>query len=649
MTHAKPRSRRELALLAFAALGVVYGDIGTSPLYALKECFSGLHSVPVTRTNVLGVMSLVFWAINFVVSFKYISFVMRADNRGEGGVLALLALVRPHGTTPTRRRAMLILLGLFGAALLYGDGIITPAISVLGAVEGLSVATPAFEDWVVPVSAIIITILFWAQRHGTSRVGAVFGPIMLIWFISIAALGVRGILLDPAILGAVNPMHAVRFMIEDGMAGFLILGSVVLVVTGGEALYADMGHFGPMPIRVAWYVMVLPALLLNYFGQSALLLHNPAAATNPFYSLVPGWALYPMVGIATAAAVVASQALISGAFSLTRQAVQLGYAPRLHIVHTSRTEIGQIYVPQVNQALWIGCLALVLTMRTSSNLAAAYGVAVTGTMIVTTMLFYVVERDLWNWSQWHSVALAALFLAVDLPFFAANLVKVSQGGWIPLAIAALVFLLMTTWSRGRARLAAIVRENTLPLDLFLPDIGKRKPHRVPGVAVFLSSVADGAPPVLLHHLKHNKVLHERVLILSVVSKDIPQVADADRVTCVPRGEGFYQVAAKYGFMETPDIPAALMLLNEQLKANGEPGPGGQGPLRAGDTSYYLGRETLIVTTRTKGQRLPGDAAGTMARWRRKLFAIMARNAQSATAFFGLPPNRVVELGAQIQF
>lgn len=650
MTHDKTRSRRELALLAFAALGVVYGDIGTSPLYALKECFSGLHSVPVTRANVLGVMSLVFWAINFVVSFKYISFVMRADNRGEGGVLALLALVRPHGTTPSPRRAVLIGLGLFGSALLYGDGIITPAISVLGAVEGLSVATPAFEHWVVPIAALIITVLFWAQRHGTAGVGAVFGPVMLVWFICIAALGIRGILLDPGVLGAVNPMHALHFMQEDGMKGFLILGAVVLVVTGGEALYADMGHFGPLPIRVAWYAVVLPSLLLNYFGQSALLLHSTGAATNPFYALVPGWALFPMVVVATAAAVVASQALISGAFSLTRQAVQLGYAPRVHIVHTSSTEIGQIYIPQVNQALWVGCLTLVLTMRSSGNLAAAYGVAVTGTMIVTTLLFHVVTRDLWGWPAWKSAALTALFLAVDIAFFMANLVKVSQGGWIPLAIAGVVFLLMTTWSRGRARLGAIVRENTLPLDLFLPDIGRRKPHRVPGVAVFLSSVADGAPPVLLHHLKHNKVLHERVLILSVVSSDIPQVPHDERVTCTSMGEGFYQVAATYGFMETPDIPAALQQLNAQMMAQGDGGSGGQGPLRAADTSYYLGRETLIVSSRmARGQALPGDQAGRMARWRRKLFAIMARNAQSATAFFGLPPNRVVELGAQIQF
>lgn len=651
MTHDKTRSRRELALLAFAALGVVYGDIGTSPLYALKECFSGLHSVPVTRANVLGVMSLVFWAINFVVSFKYISYVMRADNRGEGGILALLALVRPHGTAPTtRRRAILIGLGLFGAALLYGDGIITPAISVLGAVEGLSVATPTFEDWVVPIAALILTILFWVQRHGTSRVGAVFGPVMLLWFVCIAVLGLRGIVLHPDVIRAVNPEYAVRFMIEDGMKGFLILGSVVLVVTGGEALYADMGHFGSRPIRFAWFGAALPALLLNYFGQAAYLLENPQAATNPFYSLVPGWALYPMVGIATAAAVVASQALISGAFSLTRQAVQLGYAPRVHIVHTSSREIGQIYIPQVNQALWVGCLALVLTMRSSSNLAAAYGIAVTGTMIMTTLLFYVVTRDLWHWPLWKSAAMTALFLAVDFAFFGANLVKVGQGGWIPLAAAAVIFLLMTTWSRGRARLGAIVRENTLPLDLFLPDIGRRKPHRVPGVAVFLSSVADGAPPVLLHHLKHNKVLHEKVLILSVVSKDIPQVPPEERVTSTSRGEGFYQVAAKYGFMETPDIPAALQQLNEQLIAQGDGGPGGQGPLRAADTSYYLGRETLIVSSRmARGQALPGDQAGRMARWRRKLFAIMARNAQSATAFFGLPPNRVVELGAQIQF
>jgi len=642
MSHVPARkSGRDIALLALGALGVVYGDIGTSPLYALKECFSGHHSVPATRENVFGVLSLVFWAMNFVVSFKYISFVMKADNRGEGGILALLALVRPSGK-PSRQRAALIGFALFGAALLYGDGIITPAISVLGAVEGLGVATHALDHLVVPISAIILTLLFFMQRHGTARVGAVFGPVMLVWFICITLLGLRGIAADPAVLAAVNPWYAYHFMQVDGLQGFLILGSVVLVVTGGEALYADMGHFGRPPIRRAWFAVALPALLVNYFGQSAWLLHHPEAIENPFFSLVPEWALYPMVLIATLAAIVASQALISGAFSLTRQAVQLGYSPRMTIVHTSAKESGQIFIPQVNQALWVGCIALVLGMRSTSNLAAAYGIAVTGTMIITTLLFHTVARDKWGWGPWRTAALTVPFLAVDVAFFSANVVKIAAGGWIPLAVAALIYLLMTTWHYGRKRLSSIVAENTLPFDLFLPDLGKRNLPRVPGTAVFLTSVPSGAPPVLLHHLKHNKVLHDRVLILSVASEEIPQIDDEERVTCEPLGHGFYLVKARYGFMETPDVPKVLALLPGELEEQGHH----TGAFKVQDTSFYLGRETLIVARKA----LKADArVGRMVRWRRVLFALMARNAQSATAFFQLPPNRVVELGAQIQF
>jgi KUP system potassium uptake protein len=643
MSHAPAeRTSRDVALLALGALGVVYGDIGTSPLYALKECFGGHHGVPATRANVMGVMSLVFWAMNFVVSFKYISFVMRADNRGEGGILALLALVRPHGTGETRR-TVLMGLALFGAALLYGDGIITPAVSVLGAVEGLGVATHALDRLVVPIATIILTALFLVQKHGTARVGAIFGPVMIVWFACIALLGVRGILAEPAVLGAVNPWHAVRFMQADGLQGFLILGSVVLVVTGGEALYADMGHFGRPPIRLAWFVVALPALLLNYFGQSAWLLHHPEAVENPFYSLVPGWALYPMVVVATSAAIVASQALISGAFSLTRQAVQLGYSPRVTIVHTSATESGQIYIPQVNTLLWVGCIALVIGMRTTSNLAAAYGIAVTGTMIITTLLFHRVARDRWGWSAAKATAFTLLFLAVDVAFFGANIVKVAQGGWIPLLVAAVIYLLMTTWYLGRRRLSSIVRENSLPFDLFLPDLGRRNLPRVPGSAVFLTSEPSGAPPVLLHHLKHNKVLHERVLILSLIGEEIPQVPDADKVTCEPLGQGFYLVKARFGFMESPDVPKVLELLPRELEERGHVTKA----FKVADTSFYLGRETLIVAKKPikadieQGRRMP--------RWRRLLFALMARNAQSATAFFQLPPNRVVELGAQIQF
>ncbi len=654
-THAG-RSRSDLALLALAALGVVYGDIGTSPLYALKECFNPEHGLAPTRENVMGVMSLVFWAMNFVVSFKYITFVLRADNRGEGGILALLALVRPHGARSTRRRTILIGAGLFGAALLYGDGIITPAISVLGAVEGLTVATTIFEGWVPYLSAAILLVLFMVQRNGTARVGSVFGPVMVVWFVCIALLGLRGIAADPSVLAAINPMHAVRFFRDDGLTGFLILGSVVLVVTGGEALYADMGHFGRRPIRLAWFAVALPALLLNYFGQSAWLLHHPEALHNPFYALVPPWFLYPMVAIATAAAVVASQALISGAFSLTRQAVQLGYSPRVTIQHTSAKESGQIYIPQVNALLCIGCVALVLGLRSSTALASAYGIAVTGTMIITTLLFHTVTRERWHWARLPSAGLMVLFLVVDLGFFGANLVKVESGGWIPLVVAAVIYLLMTTWSVGRKRLWAIVRENTLPFDLFLPDIARRKPPRVPGTAVFLTSEASGAPPVLLHHLKHNKVLHERVVIMSVATTDIPLVPVEERIESEALGEGFYLVKAHYGFMETPDVPMALLQLSDELRGQGKD----TATFRTADTSFYLGRETLIVH-RPKPKAKPGasprvqssgDSTGGlpgMPLWRKKLFALMARNAQSATTFFQLPPNRVVELGAQIQF
>jgi KUP system potassium uptake protein len=622
-----PPSGRALAGLALAALGVVYGDIGTSPLYALKECFSGPHGVPPTHDNVLGVLSLVFWSLNIVVSFKYLALVMRADNRGEGGILALLALVR--GEEGRIRRA-LVALALFGSALLYGDGIITPAISVLGAVEGLSVATPALEPYIVWIAVVIIAALFTVQSHGTLRVGRMFGPLTGIWFLCIAALGVRGILIEPAVLAAINPWYAVQFFAREGLSGIVILAAVVLVVTGGEALYADMGHFGRRPIRVAWFAIVLPALMLNYMGQGALLLAQPSAASNPFYSLVPAWGLYPMVGIATGAAVVASQALISGSYSLTRQAVQLGYCPRVNIIHTSSTEMGQIYIPQVNNLLMVACIGLVLAFQTSSNLAATYGVAVTGTMTITTLLFAVVASRLWHWPLWRVVLIVGALLVVDLAFFGANLLKIPDGGWFPLVVAAVVFVLMSTWKRGRDRLSQISNENTLPIELFLADITRRKPVRVPGVAIFLTSVEGGAPPVLLHHLKHNKVLHERVVLMSVRTEEIPVVDEDDRVRCTELGEGFYQVSAKYGFMETPDVPSALRLL-------GAPGALHPVQLKPMEASFFLGRETIIPTGK-----------GWMARWRKRLFTVMARNAQSAAAFFNLPPNRVVELGAQIQ-
>ena len=637
-----PPTSGALATLALGALGVVYGDIGTSPLYAFKECFSGPHGFPVNEQNVLGVLSLIVWSLNFVVTFKYLTMVMQADNRGEGGILALLALARPSGT-PRGLGRVLVAAGLFGAALLYGDGIITPAISVLGAVEGLSIATPALEHLVVPIAFLIILALFSFQRRGTAGVGAIFGPVTAVWFLCLAALGVSGIMRQPSVLRAVNPWYAVDFFLREGMAGFTILAAVILVVTGGEALYADMGHFGKRPIRFAWFAVVLPALVLNYFGQGALLLATPAAARNPFYSLVPAWGLYPMVAIATAAAVVASQALISGAFSLTRQAVQLGYCPRVNIVHTSKSEIGQIYSPAVNNLLMVACLGLVVTFRSSSNLAATYGVALSGTMTITTILFAVVARARWGWSLWKTGAITLLFLVVDLAFVAANFLKIPHGGWFPLVVAGLVYILMSTWKKGRARLADLVRENTLPMELLLDDLRRRQPHRVRGTAVFLTSDPTGAPPVLLHHLKHNQVLHEQVMLMSIVTEEIPQVEDLDRVSCRELGEGFYQVIGHYGFMETPDVPGIVRGLG-RAGGNGEPVP-----VTLASTTFYLGRETLIATDgrRRETTALPG--ASRMARWRKKLFIVMTRNAQSATAFFGLPPNRVVELGAQIQF
>jgi KUP system potassium uptake protein len=635
---------KRLGILALGALGVVYGDIGTSPLYAFKECFFGPHPFAVTTTNVLGILSLIFWSLNFVVTFKYLSMVMRADNRGEGGILALLALVRPSGPLTSKGR-LLIATGLFGSALLYGDGIITPAISVLGAIEGLSVATPALERWVVPISFIIILALFAFQRFGTARVGAVFGPVTAVWFICIALLGILGISKEPGVLRALDPRWAVEFFTREGLTGITVLAAVILVVTGGEALYADMGHFGRRPIRLAWFVVVLPALMLNYFGQGALLLNNPSAARNPFYALVPSWALYPMVGVATAAAVVASQALISGAFSLTRQAVQLGYSPRMKIIHTSSSTIGQIYIPTVNNLMMIACLGLVVAFQSASALALTYGVALSGTMTITTILFAIVMRQRWGWSPWKVAAITTLFLTVDLAFVAANMLKVPLGGWFPLLVAGVVYILMSTWKKGRVRLSGLVRENTLPMDLFLSDIRRHQPHRVPGTAVFMTSDPEGAPPVLLHHLKHNKVLHEKVMVMSVHTEEIPQVSEHERVKCRELGEGFYQVVAHYGFMETPDVPEVLRALGRN-EGDGKPVT-----VTLASTTFYLGRETLIATPNPK--RTPGGNGAPegrrMGRWRKKLFILMTRNAQSATAYFGLPPNRVVELGAQIQF
>jgi len=622
--HQPPRGKA-LAALALGALGVVYGDIGTSPLYAIKECFGGVYSVPLSHENVLGILSLIFWALNLVVSYKYVGVMLRADNRGEGGILALMALADWKGK-PSRYTSALFAVGIFGAALLYGDGIITPAISVLGAIEGLGVATHGLEPWVVWISLAIIVVLFTMQRRGTAKVGLIFGPVTMVWFVCIALLGIAGIARAPEVLAALNPVHAILMLGRHGMASIVVLASVVLVVTGGEALYADMGHFGRRPIRLAWFAVVLPALLLNYFGQGAQLLHNPASVDNPFYALVPRWALYPMVVIATGAAVTASQALISGAFSLTQQAIQLGYCPRLTIIHTSGAQKGQIYMPGVNWALGVACVGLILGFRTSNNLAAAYGVAVTGTMTVTTLLFMYVSSTRWRWPVWRVALVTVPMLLVDLSFVTANTAKVPHGGWFPLVVAAIVYLLMSTWKRGRAVVVGSLRESALPLDLFMQDIARREPLRVPGTAIFLTSDTSGVPPVLLHHLKHNKVLHQRVVILSVVTNDIPVVPPEERLEIRDLGQGFSVAEAHYGFMESPDMHAFF----GELAAAGI-------QIRMGETSFFLGRETLFATGRSK-----------LARWRKKLYIVMARNARSATAYFGLPPNRVVELGAQIQ-
>jgi KUP system potassium uptake protein len=621
--HPRPESARTRALLALSALGVVYGDIGTSPLYAIRECFFGPHRVPVSEANVLGILSLVFWTLIVVVSLKYLVYVIRADNRGEGGILALTALVRSH-VGRARLRWFVVALGLFGAALLYGDGMITPAISVLGAVEGLSVAAPALEHWIVPTSVVILIGLFAFQKYGTAAVGAVFGPVMLLWFATIATLGVWGILREPAVLRAVNPVHAVRFFAANGFAGFLVLGAVFLVATGGEALYADLGHFGVRPIQIDWFSLVLPSLLLNYFGQGALVLTDPEAAHNPFYRLAPEWGVYPLLILATAAAIIASQAIISGAFSLTRQGVQLGYLPRLEIIHTSARKIGQIYIPVVNWALMAATVGLVLGFRSSSNLASAYGVAVTTTMVITTLLAYFVTRRIWGWSAWRAVVVTGAFLLVDLTFFSANIIKVGQGGWLPLLIAVVIVAIMTTWERGGELLAAGAG-STLPMDALIQDVERGSVARVPGTAVFLSGDATRIPTALMHNLKHNKVLHEQNLFLTVQNEEIPYVPDEERVRVEDLGASFHRIVARYGFMEDPDIPEIL----KEARARGV-------ELDRGMPTYVISRSAVLPAKKP-----------AMARWRERLFILLMRNSVRPTQFFRIPPNQVVELGRQV--
>ena len=620
--------RSALLPLTVTAIGVVYGDIGTSPLYAIRECFFGSHSVPPTYENVLGVLSLVVYALIIVVSIKYIAVVLRADNQGEGGILALTALLpkRSARSGPDVVKPILVLLGIFGAALLYGDGMITPAISILGAVEGLHVVTPLADSYVVPITVAILVVLFVIQQYGTHRVGGLFGPVMVTWFVTIAVLGVSQIVRAPVVLEAVDPRHAVRFFANNGWHGFAVLGAVFLVVTGGEALYADMGHFGRRPIRMAWFGLVLPALMLNYFGQGALLLLNPRAASQPFYLMAPSWALLPMVALATMAAIIASQALISGAFSLTRQAIQLGYAPRLDIAHTSSMEMGQVYVPQVNWFLAVSTILIVIGFKSSSALAAAYGIAVTMTMVITALLLHVVATERWGWPRWATLAVTATFLTVDLAFFGANVVKVTQGGWLPLVIGAVLFTMMTTWKTGRRLVADRLTSRAIPIDVFMASLKALGPARVHGTAVFMTAQPTGTPPALVHNLRYNKVLHDHVVILTVSTAHRPYVPLEEQVAVELLGNGIYNVRLLYGFMQDPDVPEALM---RAIKLGLELDPG--------DVTFFLGRETIIVTKRQG-----------MAVWRERLFVLMARNAVRATAFFRLPPERVVELGVQVE-
>jgi KUP system potassium uptake protein len=608
--------------LTLTALGIVYGDIGTSPLYAIHEIFAGAHHpVPITPDNVLGILSLVFWSLMMVVSVKYLGFILRADNRGEGGIMALLALVMR--CVQGKPRNALMLMGVFGAALFYGDGMITPAISVLSAVEGLSVVTPAFTPFVVPVALVILFLLFLYQRHGTARIGGLFGPVMVVWFVSLALLGVYGILQAPQVLAALNPSYAAGFLLAHPALGFFSLGAVFLVVTGSEALYADMGHLGRAPIGRAWFGLVLPALVLNYYGQGALLLVKPEAIENPFYLLGPDWTLYPLLALATAATMIASQAVISGVYSVTLQVMQLGFGPRFEVQHTSSEAFGQIYLPGINWGLFVAVALLVAGFGSSGSLASAYGIAVAGTMVITTTLAWIVARNTWGWHPARATALFGLFALMDIAFIAANAMKIGSGGWFPLVLGALFFLLMTTWKRGRQLLAAHRNEGALPLDAFLG--GMHDIPRIPGSAVYMTHDATTVPRAMLHSLKHFKSLHERVVILHLASADEPYVAPDRRVHVEALDGAFHRVTVTYGFMDKPDIPLALQAC---AKAGLE--------IDLQDASFFLGRDTLVTRASTG-----------MAAWRIKLFATMFRNASSPTAYFNLPPNRVIELGSQV--
>jgi KUP system potassium uptake protein len=613
--------------LVIGAIGVVFGDIGTSPLYALKQALSPEYGIPLTTTSVMGLLSLIVWSMVWVVAMKYLIVMMRADNNGEGGILALLALALREVRRQPRMKWTVISIGIFGAAMFYGDSMITPAISVLSAVEGLEIATPAFSPFVIPITLAIIAGLFVMQRHGTARMGALFGPVTIVWFLAIAASGAAHIAKNPAVLAAFNPAHAVTFFELYPSQGFFVLGAVFLALTGGEALYADMGHFGKRPIRIAWFGLVMPALLINYFGQAAFVLDNPAAVKNPFYLMLPQWALIPMVVLATCATVIASQAVISGAFSVTRQAILLGYIPRLEIYHTSSREIGQIYVPFINWSLFVAVVLLVLGFQNSDNLASAYGLAVASTMVIECLLAWVVARRIWKWSTPMTALVIGSMLVIDAVFLASNATKIHTGGWFPLVIGIMVFTLLITWRRGRSLMFRRLAEQGIPLKPFLDSLRASPPTRVEGTAIFMTSNTTSVPHALLHNLKHNKVLHEKTVFLTIVTHDVPVVPPEDRVQYERLMEGFYKLEAWYGFKEQPDIDEILNSCRVRYGLGFD----------LMDTSFFLSRETVIPS------ELPG-----MARWRDHLFAWMARNATRATDFFNIPANRVVELGTHVE-
>ena len=618
---------KKILFLAVGSIGIVFGDIGTSPLYAIKECFHGKHAIATSMANVLGVLSLIFWSMIIVVSIKYVTFILRADNRGEGGIFALLGLLHTSDKSISRpMQAILVFAGILGAGLLYGDGVITPAISVLSAIEGLEVATRAATPYVLPLTCVVLFLLFSLQRKGTTHIGKLFAPIMVLWFVSIGAFGIIQIIREPMVLRAINPVYALDFFMNNGTHGIVVLGSVVLCITGCEALYADLGHFGRDAIRLSWFVFVLPALLCNYFGQGALLLAHPEMNISPFYKLVPEFLLYPMIGLSTAATVIASQALISGVFSLTQQAVQLGFCPRVRIVHTSSEMQGQIYIPFVNYALMIACLAVVIGFKESGGLAGAYGIAVTATMIITSLLYFLVLTHDRKWPLWKVIPLVGIFLAFDFAYFAGNIFKIADGGWFPLFVAAIIALAMTTWKKGRQELYRNLIGSRFPLESFLSELPKSHMPRVSGTAVFMTLSPVGTPPTLLHHVKHNHVLHEKVVLLSIINTDSPIVPAGERIKLADLGQDFYRVEAFYGFMQKPNVPQIMKIIAQYGLVTD--------PMT---TTFYLGRETLLTGGKSK-----------MMRWRKAFFAFMSRNAGNPTSYFGIPANRVVELGSQIE-